>query len=82
MAHSFPSFFDNSAMILQAFVLKYLLFFSNDLNMVSPSSSGNVGLRRLADKESAGANIFSSLSEEKKSRWIFCGSCSHVGIIY
>ncbi|KAF3661239.1 hypothetical protein FXO38_11799 [Capsicum annuum] len=60
---------------IQAFVLKYLLFFSNDLNMVSPSSSGNVGLRRLADKESAGANIFSSLSEEKKSRALVRGMC-------
>lgn len=67
-------------MILQAFVLKYLLFFSDDLNMVSPSLSGNVVLRRLANKESAGADIFSSLSEETKSRWILCESCSCVGI--
>lgn len=60
---------------IQAFVLKYLLFFSDDLNMVSPSLSGNVSLRRLANKESAGADIFSSLSEEKKSRALVRGMC-------
>lgn len=60
---------------IQAFVLKHLLFFSDDLNMVSPSLSGNVGLRRLANKESAGADIFSSLSEEKKSRALVRGMC-------
>ncbi|XP_015073824.1 ubiquitin carboxyl-terminal hydrolase MINDY-3 [Solanum pennellii] len=60
---------------IQAFVLKHLLFFSDDLNMVSPSLSGNVGLRRLADKDSAGADIFSSLSEEKKSRALVRGMC-------
>ncbi|KAJ8541511.1 hypothetical protein K7X08_002327 [Anisodus acutangulus] len=43
---------------IQAFVLKHLLFFSDDLNMVSTSLSG----------KSAGADIFSSLNEEKKSR--------------
>lgn len=59
---------------IQAFVLKYLLFFSDDLNVVS-SLSGNVGLRRLANKESAGADIFSSLSEEKKSRALVRGMC-------
>lgn len=42
--------------------------------MVSPSLSGNVDSRRLANKDSAGADIFSSLSEEKKSRWILCES--------
>ncbi|XP_049388783.1 uncharacterized protein LOC125853155 isoform X1 [Solanum stenotomum] len=60
---------------IQVFVLKHLLFFSDDLNMVSPSLSGNVGLRRLANKESAGADIFSSLSEEKKSRALVRGMC-------
>lgn len=60
---------------IQAFVLKYLLFFSDDLNVVSPSLSGKVGLRRLANKESAGADIFSSLSEEKKSRALVRGMC-------
>ncbi|XP_055833500.1 uncharacterized protein LOC129902324 [Solanum dulcamara] len=60
---------------IQAFVLKYLLFFSDDLNMVSPSLSGHVGLRRLANKESAGADIFSSLSEETKSRALIRGMC-------
>ncbi|KAG5612318.1 hypothetical protein H5410_023599 [Solanum commersonii] len=60
---------------IQAFVLKHLLFFSDDLNMVSPSLSGNVGLRRLANKESAGADIFSSLSQEKKSRALVRGMC-------
>ncbi|KAL3339869.1 hypothetical protein AABB24_028465 [Solanum stoloniferum] len=60
---------------IQAFVLKHLLFFSDDLYMVSPSLSGNVGLRRLANKESAGADIFSSLSEEKKSRALVRGMC-------
>ncbi|OIT33818.1 PREDICTED: ubiquitin carboxyl-terminal hydrolase FAM188A [Nicotiana attenuata] len=58
---------------IQAFVLKYLLFFPEELNIVSPSLSANVGLRRLADKESAGADIFSSLSEEKKSRALVRG---------
>lgn len=58
---------------IQAFVLRYLLFFSEELNIVSPSLSANVGLRRLADKESAGADIFSSLSEEKKSRALVRG---------
>ncbi|XP_009588610.1 uncharacterized protein [Nicotiana tomentosiformis] len=58
---------------IQAFVLKYLLFFSEELNIVSPSLSTNVGLRRLAGKESAGADIFSSLSEEKKSRALVRG---------
>ncbi|CAN4116491.1 unnamed protein product [Withania somnifera] len=60
---------------IQAFVLKYLLFFSDDLNMGSPGLSGNVGLRRLANKESSGADIFSSLSEEKKSRALVRGMC-------
>ncbi|TMW86488.1 hypothetical protein EJD97_021312 [Solanum chilense] len=60
---------------IQAFVLKHLLFFSDDLNMVSPSLSGNVGSRRLANKDSAGADIFSSLSEEKKSRALVRGMC-------
>lgn len=60
---------------IQAFVLKHLLFFSDDLNMVSPSLSGNVGSRRLANKDSAGADIFSSLSEGKKSRALVRGMC-------
>ncbi|CAN4081162.1 unnamed protein product [Withania somnifera] len=60
---------------IQAFVLKHLLFFSDDLNMVSPSLSGNLGLRRLANKESAGADTFSSLSEEKKSRALVRAMC-------
>ncbi|XP_010320080.1 uncharacterized protein [Solanum lycopersicum] len=60
---------------IQAFVLKHLLFFSDDLNMVSPSLSGNVDSRRLANKDSAGADIFSSLSEEKKSRALVRGMC-------
>ncbi|KAL2467896.1 ubiquitin interaction motif-containing protein [Forsythia ovata] len=51
---------------IQAFVLKYLLF-SPEESEVVPNMSTSLGLRRVSKNEYAG-DIFSSLSQDKKSR--------------
>lgn len=53
---------------MQAFVLKYLLFSSDELNEVTPSMDANIGLERVSIHESVVPDIFCSLSEVKKSR--------------
>nr|GMD09127.1 ubiquitin carboxyl-terminal hydrolase MINDY-3 [Ipomoea batatas] len=52
---------------IQAFVLKYLLFSMEELNTAMPSISANTGLRGFSKHEYVGADIFSSLTEDKKS---------------
>ncbi|KAK6131499.1 hypothetical protein DH2020_034761 [Rehmannia glutinosa] len=53
---------------IQAFVLKYLLFCPEESNSVLPNNLSNLALTRVSKNESVGADIFLSLSEEKKSR--------------
>ncbi|XP_057773257.1 uncharacterized protein LOC130992582 [Salvia miltiorrhiza] len=52
---------------MQAFVLKHLLFSPEEAVTVAPNMS-NLSMRRPPMNESVAADIFSSLSEEKKSR--------------
>lgn len=52
---------------MQAFVFKYLLFSPEEAVNVTPHMS-NLSMRRVPANESVAADIFSSLSEEKKSR--------------
>ncbi|CAA2964154.1 ubiquitin carboxyl-terminal hydrolase MINDY-3-like [Olea europaea var. sylvestris] len=52
---------------IQAFVLKYLLFPSEE-SEVAPNMSTSLGLRRVSKNEYVTGDIFSSLSKDKKSR--------------
>ncbi|CAI9754414.1 unnamed protein product [Fraxinus pennsylvanica] len=51
---------------IQAFVFKYLLFCREESDIVAPNTSTNLGV--VSNSESMGADIFSSLSEDYKSR--------------
>nr|GMC52563.1 ubiquitin carboxyl-terminal hydrolase FAM188A [Ipomoea batatas] len=53
---------------IQTFVLKYLLFSSDEFHEVTPSMGANIGLERVSIHESVGSDIFGSLSEVEKSR--------------
>ncbi|XP_052200959.1 uncharacterized protein LOC127807285 [Diospyros lotus] len=54
---------------IQAFVLKYLLFFSEELNENTPNILPNLGSRRSSKSEFvAPDDLFASLSEDRKSR--------------
>lgn len=53
---------------IQAFVLKYLLFFPEESIGVAPYMHSNMGITRVHKDESVAAEIFSSLSEGKRSR--------------
>lgn len=53
---------------MQAFVLKYLLFSPEEAVNVAPYMASNLSMRRVPMIESVAADIFSSLSDEKKSR--------------
>lgn len=52
---------------IQAFVLKFLLFSSGELNTATPNIFANTGLRGSSKHEHVGADIFSSLTEDMKS---------------
>ncbi|KAM7518703.1 hypothetical protein LguiB_017665 [Lonicera macranthoides] len=53
---------------IQAFVLKYLLFFPVELGKGAPNLPTNLDSRRLFKSECVASNIFASLTEERKSR--------------
>lgn len=53
---------------IQAFVLKYLLFFPQELNKVVPNTPMKSISRRLQENQDSVSNIFGSLTEETKSR--------------
>lgn len=53
---------------MQAFVLKYLLFFPEESIGVAPYMHSIMGITRVYKDESVAAEIFSTLSEGKKSR--------------
>ncbi|KAI3464650.1 hypothetical protein Pfo_021313 [Paulownia fortunei] len=53
---------------IQAFVLKYLLFSLEESSNVVSNNSLNLAMRRVSKNESVEADVFLSLSEEKKSR--------------
>nr|CAN68238.1 hypothetical protein VITISV_014961 [Vitis vinifera] len=53
---------------IQAFVLKYLIFFPDDLGKVEPNMPENVDSRRFSKSESVTSNMFSSLTEDGKAR--------------
>ncbi|XP_042065856.1 ubiquitin carboxyl-terminal hydrolase MINDY-3-like [Salvia splendens] len=59
---------------IQAFVLKYLLFSPED-NVNAAHHMSNLSMRRLPINEFVAADIFSSLSEEKKSRALVRSMC-------
>ncbi|CAH9085257.1 unnamed protein product [Cuscuta europaea] len=52
---------------IQAFLLKYLIFCPGELNTGTPNIYANTGLRGFSKHEYAGDEIFSSLTEDKKS---------------
>ena len=54
--------------IVQAFVLKYLLFFPQELAKAVPNTPTKSISRRLEENQESVSNIFSSLTEETKSR--------------
>lgn len=54
--------------VLQAFVLKYILFFPNELGKVAPGMSQNLGSRRLSKSQCVSSNNFASLTEDVKAR--------------
>lgn len=53
---------------IQAFVLKYILFFSNELGKVAPGMTQNLGSRRLSKSQCFASNNFASLTEDAKAR--------------
>lgn len=53
---------------IQAFVLKYLIFFPDDLGKVEPNMPENADSRRFSKSESVTSNMFSSLTEDGKAR--------------
>ncbi|KAI3460490.1 hypothetical protein Pfo_017153 [Paulownia fortunei] len=53
---------------IQAFVLKYLLFSPEESDNFAPNMPSNLSIRRVPKNESIAADIFSCLSEGKKSR--------------
>ncbi|PIN21216.1 hypothetical protein CDL12_06088 [Handroanthus impetiginosus] len=53
---------------IQAYVLKYLVFLPEERSAVVPNSVSDVPKTRVSKNESVAADIFSALSEEKKSR--------------
>lgn len=54
--------------VLQAFVLKYILFFSDELGKVAPGMAQNLGSRRLSNSPCFASNNFASLTEDEKAR--------------
>lgn len=55
-------------LVLQAFVLKYLIFFPDDSGKAEPNMPQNVGCGRFSKSESITLNKFSALTEDGKSR--------------
>ncbi|XP_062099032.1 uncharacterized protein LOC133804939 [Humulus lupulus] len=53
---------------IQAFVLKYLLFFPEELGKAEQNMPGTFASRRLANSQIVASNNFSSLTEDEKSR--------------
>uniref|UniRef100_A0A6N2KPB8 ubiquitinyl hydrolase 1 n=1 Tax=Salix viminalis TaxID=40686 RepID=A0A6N2KPB8_SALVM len=53
---------------LQAFVLKYLLFFPNEIGKVTSNASQNLGPGRLSIGQYATSDNFDSLTEDAKAR--------------
>lgn len=53
---------------IQAFVLKYILFFSDELGKVAPGMAQNLGSRRLSNSPCFASNNFASLTEDEKAR--------------
>ncbi|KAF5467755.1 hypothetical protein F2P56_011973 [Juglans regia] len=53
---------------IQAYVLKYILFFPNELGNVPPGMTQNFGSRRLSESQCVASNNFPSLSEDAKAR--------------
>nr|XP_043607253.1 ubiquitin carboxyl-terminal hydrolase MINDY-3 [Erigeron canadensis] len=60
---------------IQAFVLKYLLFFPQELVKALPNSPLKSVSRRLQDTQDPVSNIFGSLTEETKSRALVRSMC-------
>jgi hypothetical protein len=53
---------------LQAFVLKYILFFPDELGKVAPGMAQNLGSRSLSKSQFVASNNFASLTEDAKAR--------------
>ncbi|KAG2665610.1 hypothetical protein I3843_15G015200 [Carya illinoinensis] len=53
---------------IQAYVLKYILFFPNELGKVPPGMTQNLSSRRLSESKCVASNNFPSLSEDAKAR--------------
>ncbi|KAL3504463.1 hypothetical protein ACH5RR_034304 [Cinchona calisaya] len=60
---------------IQAFVLKYLLFHPEESDYAAPSMPRNTDPRRSSKSECAAADIFSSLTEDRKSRALVRSMC-------
>lgn len=55
-------------LVMQGFVLKYLLFSPEETSNIVPKNFSNLAIRSTLNNVPIAADIFSSLSEEKKSR--------------
>lgn len=53
---------------IQAFVLKYILFFPDELVKVAPGMAQNLGSRSLSKSQFVASNNFASLTEDVKAR--------------
>lgn len=60
--------FNTVFLVLQAYVLKYILFFPNELGKVPPGMTQNLGARRLSESQCVASNNFPSLNEDAKAR--------------
>lgn len=66
-----PLFFSSVtafSVFVQAFVLKYLLFFPDELGKFSPNTPQNLGSRRLSKSQCVASYNFASLTEDAKAR--------------
>lgn len=55
-------------LIVQAFVLKYLLFFPDELGKFAPNMPQNLGSGRLTKSQYVASSNFNSLTEDAKAR--------------
>lgn len=56
--------------LMQAFVLKYLLFFPEELGKVAQNTSQTLASRRLSNSQLVASNNFPSFTEDAKARWL------------
>lgn len=63
-----PPFLTAFPAFVQAFVLKYILFFPDELGKFAPNTPQNLGSRRLSKSQCVASYNFASLTEDAKAR--------------